>query len=35
MASIVRNDFIKIAYNEQGFAMLGDLKIVKPGTADD
>jgi hypothetical protein len=25
----------KVAYNEQGFAMLGDLKNVKPGTAAD
>ena len=24
-----------VAYNEQGFAMLGDLKNVKPGTAAD
>ena len=26
---------IKVAYNEQGFAMLGDLKNVKPETAAD
>ena len=24
-----------VAFNEQGFAMLGDLKNVKPGTAAD
>ena len=24
-----------MAANEQGLALLGDLKIVKPGTADD
>jgi len=26
---------LSIGYNEQGFAMLGDLKNVKPGTAAD
>ena len=25
----------RVTYNEQGFAMLGDLKNVKPGTAAD
>jgi hypothetical protein len=26
---------VLVSYNEQGFAMLGNLKNVKPGTAAD
>jgi hypothetical protein len=32
IASIVRNDFIKIAYNEKGLAKVGYLENVKLGT---